>query len=236
MKQLDDDDREVFDSVASEPLHFSIVRFRNHGGLVMPLPLEITFADGTTEEVMLPVEIWKQDPSVATKMFIGPQPVVRVRLDPYRELADADRTNNIYPPEVIAGRFGLVTRGSRGNPMQADESRTGRRSIEETARQIAIRLIPIWDELEPDDRASPLLASGRLLESLDPNLLSDPWGHPMTLEFSAIEESGQGLDAVLATLRSGGQDEETGTGDDVALCILVDGRIVDATLTENRGN
>jgi|GEM_PF-70795 len=236
MKQLDDDDREVYETVASEPLHFSIVRFRNHGGLVMPLPLEITFADGTTEEVMLPVEIWKQDPSVATKMFTGPQPIVRVRLDPYRELADADRTNNIYPPEVIAGRFGLVTRGSRGNPMQADESQTGRKAIEEIARQIAVRLIPIWDGLEIDDRVSPLLASGRLLESLDSNLLVDPWGHPLALEFSGVEERERGSDAVLATLRSSGQDEEAGTGDDVALCILVDGRIIDATLIETPEN
>jgi len=169
-------------------------------------------------------------------MFTGPQPIVRVRLDPYRELADADRTNNIYPPEVIAGRFGLVTRGSRGNPMQADESQKGRRSIEEIARQIAVRLVPIWDGLEPDDRVSPLLASGSLLESLDPNLLVDPWGHPLTLEFSAVEESDQGLDAVLATIGSSGQDEEAGTGDDVTLCILVDGRIIDAALIETREN
>ena len=185
---------------------------------------------------MLPVEIWKQDPSVATKMFIGPQPIVRVRLDPYRELADADRTNNIYPPEVIAGRFGLVTRGGGGNPMQADENQSGRRSIETVARQISVQLIPLWDELDPEDRTSPLSVAGRLLESLDPELLVDPWGHPLTLEFSASEEIERGSEAVLLTIRSSGQDKEAGSGDDVALSILADGRIVDATLIENREN
>ena len=185
---------------------------------------------------MLPVELWKQDPSVATKMFIGPQPIVRVRLDPYRELADADRTNNIYPPEVIAGRFELVTHRRGGNPMQADKSQTGRKSIEIIARQIAAQLIPIWDEIKPEDRTSPLRASGRLLESLDPNLLIDPWGHPLTLEFAASEETGQGSETVLATIRSSGQDEEAGTQDDLALSILIDGRIVDSALIENREN
>jgi hypothetical protein len=232
--QLEDEDREVFDAVASAPLHFSVVRFRNHGGIVMPLPLEIVFADGTKEEVMLPVEIWKQDPSVATKMFIGSQPIARVRLDPYRELADADRTNNIFPPEVIAGRFGLVTRRGRSNPMQADQSQTGRQSLNLIAREISAQLIPVWDALDPESRVSPLLASGKLLEGLDPELLVDPWGNALTLEFSASTEIGQSSEEVLATIHSSGQDEEAGSTDDVALAILMDGQIVDAAMIENK--
>ena len=46
-------------------------------------------------------------------MFVGTSPVARVILDPYRELADADRTNNAYPPEVIQGRFGITPRSTR---------------------------------------------------------------------------------------------------------------------------
>ena len=120
--------------------------------------------------------------------------------------------------------------------MQADENQSGRRSIETVARQISVQLIPLWDELDPEDRTSPLSVAGRLLESLDPELLVDPWGHPLTLEFSASEEIERGSEAVLVTIRSSGQDKEAGSGDDVALSILADGRIVDATLIENREN
>ena len=124
-------------------MHFSIVRFRNHGGIPMPLPLEIRYADGTVEETMLPVEIWKQDPTVATRMFVGTSPVARVILDPYRELADADRTNNAYPPEVILGRF-AVEPPDRSNPMQAAAARDGRPAIERAAIRIAMAILPGW--------------------------------------------------------------------------------------------
>ena len=49
MTRLEEDDRAVFEAIEDRPLHFSIVRFRNHGGIPMPLPLEIRYADGTVE-------------------------------------------------------------------------------------------------------------------------------------------------------------------------------------------
>jgi hypothetical protein len=118
--------------------------------------------------------------------------------------------------------------------MQADQSQTGRQSLNLIAREISAQLIPVWDALDPESRVSPLLASGKLLEGLDPELLVDPWGNALTLEFSASTEIGQSSEEVLATIHSSGQDEEAGSTDDVALAILMDGQIVDAAMIENK--
>ena len=226
MARLDDDDREVFEAVEARPLHFSIVRFRNHGGIPMPLPLEIHRADGSMEEVLLPVEIWKQDPEVATRMFIGDSAVTRVLLDPRREIADADRTNNMYPPEVMAGRFGLNPGSDRSNPMQAARARDGRPEIEAAAREIAAVLGVKWADVD-DDSATPLAESGGLLALVDQSLLIDPWDRPMRLEFASAPA---GADGPLATLRSDGSDLRQGTDDDVALVLLADGRVLDEAI------
>ena len=232
MARLNDDDRAVFEAVGNRPLHFSIVRFRNHGGIPMPLPLEVHYADGSVAEIMLPVEIWKQDPTVATKMFVGPEPVKRVVLDPYRELADADRTNNAYPPEVIMGRFGVDPRSDRSNPMQSARADDGRARFEAVAEEIGGRLAARWAALGGDD-ATPLAASGDLLETLDPKLLVDPWGRAMRLEFTAVSVVPD-TDEMIATLRSDGRDGRRGSDDDIALVILADGQAIDEDIANAR--
>ena len=226
MARLEDDDRAVFEAIENRPLHFSVVRFRNHGGIPMPLPLEIVYGDGTIEEVMLPVEIWKENPDVATRMFVGDQPIVRVLLDPYREIADADRTNNAYPPEVIVGRFGLTPARDRSNPMQAAASRDGRPAIERSAIRIAVAIVTAWEELAEEGDTPIGLASG-LMTDMDSTLLVDPWERPMALEFSNNPGIKSGEEAVLATLRSNGRDGRRGTDDDVVLVILADGQVRD---------
>ena len=226
MKRLDEDDRAVFESLEDRPLHFSIVRFRNPSRFPMPLPLEVTYADGSVEEVTLPVEIWKQDPSVCTKMFVGPHGVARVRLDPRREIADADRSNNAYPPEITLGRFGLTPSRDRSNPMQSARARDGRPAIEEAARRIAVALVPAWVEMvDGDGAATPIGGAGTLVAAVDESLLVDPWGRAMRLELASTAPASN--EEVLATLRSDGNDGRRGTDDDVSLVILADGRVLD---------
>ena len=195
----------------------------------MPLPLEVTFADGTVEEVVLPVEIWKQDPSVCTKMFVGPHGVVRVRLDPRREIADADRSNNAFPPEVTLGRFGLTPSRDRSNPMQSARASDGRPRVEEAARSIAVAIVPAWDELlAANAAATPIATSGSLVDAVESGLLVDPWNRVMRLEFASASPMTD--DEVLATLRSDGADGRRNTDDDVALVILADGRVLDEAI------
>ena len=95
--------------------------FENRGGLVMPIVFQFTYEDGTTEDVRLPVEIWRKSEGKISKVFPRTKKVVKVELDPYLELADTDTSNNVYPPEESTSRFDLFKNKrdrTRENPMQ----------------------------------------------------------------------------------------------------------------------
>lgn len=106
-------------------LNFYEVTFRNEGGLVMPIILEWTFADGTTEMEKVPVEIWRKNETEVTKVFAKQKEVKRLVLDPNRETADIDESSNYWPREMMPSRFELYKQsgGARGaasgsNPMK----------------------------------------------------------------------------------------------------------------------
>ena len=97
--------------------------FENKGGLVMPIILEFTFADGTKEVQKIPAEIWKTDYKKVSKVFPFTKEVTNINLDPFLETADTDRSNNYYPSRSETNRFDLYQgrrRGGGENPMQRD--------------------------------------------------------------------------------------------------------------------
>jgi aminopeptidase N len=65
------------------------------GGLPMPVDLRITLADGKTEDVRLPVEIWLQGNHYAYERKF-PAEVVKVEIDPRQEFPDVRRENNVW--------------------------------------------------------------------------------------------------------------------------------------------
>lgn len=69
------------------------LKFTNHG-MVMPIILEWEFEDGTKEVERIAAEIWRKNENMVTKVFVKDKKVKNVRLDPYRETADVDETNN----------------------------------------------------------------------------------------------------------------------------------------------
>ncbi len=90
----DEEKKELFEGKNYYQLHFS-----NKGGLVMPIILEWTFEDGSTEIEKLPVEIWRLNEDGFKKVFVKDKVVKSVTLDPFRETADIDESNNVWPPE-----------------------------------------------------------------------------------------------------------------------------------------
>jgi hypothetical protein len=71
----------------------------SYGGLPMPVPLQITFTDGTSEFLRLPVEIWyRGNHYIYAQEF--PREVSRVEIDAKQLLPDVRRENNIWmrPP------------------------------------------------------------------------------------------------------------------------------------------
>jgi hypothetical protein len=113
---LDDDQRALLDS----DLHFHLIRIENKGRLVMPVILELTYADGSQEELRIPAEFWRRSPVSGAKLVIADQPLVKVVLDPHLEIADVDPSNNTYPPEPKQSRFKLFKDRERegSNPMR----------------------------------------------------------------------------------------------------------------------
>jgi len=106
--------------------------FSNKGGLVMPIIVEWTFKDGTTEIDRIPVQIWRKNENKVTKAFLKDKEVVSVKLDPMRETADINESNNVWPTiatpskfqlfKARAGSVGAVRGGASGsiNPMQRE--------------------------------------------------------------------------------------------------------------------
>jgi len=101
---------------------FYEVSFRNIGGIPMPIILEFTFEDGSSEFVTIPVEIWRKDEEVVSRVFMFEKVVRSIVLDPHLETADTDVENNYWPERQIPSRFELFKeKQSRENPMQRQQ-------------------------------------------------------------------------------------------------------------------
>lgn len=100
--------------------HFYEMKFTNKGGLVMPLILELQYADGTTEMRTIPAEIWRFNRPQISKVIVTEKPVKQIRLDPHQQTADTDLSNNSWPRLPVPSRFKLYKSKNyqRSNPMQ----------------------------------------------------------------------------------------------------------------------
>ena len=67
----------------------------NRGQMVLPLTLDLRFADGTSERRELPVEMWNLGDRF-TARFATPKSVVGVLVDPTASLPDVNRGNNSW--------------------------------------------------------------------------------------------------------------------------------------------
>jgi len=100
-------------------MNFYIVDLSNRGGLVMPIILEAHYQDGSRETITVPVEIWRHDNERVSTMIMTEKTLDRVVLDPRLQTADADLSNNHFPPRVEESRFELFKFDfDRSNPMQ----------------------------------------------------------------------------------------------------------------------
>ncbi len=90
--------------------NFYIVDFENKGGLVMPIILDLTYADNTIERVTLPAEIWRRNSKKVSKLLIRDKEITAIAIDPNWETADVDVNNNYWPARPIKSRFELYKR------------------------------------------------------------------------------------------------------------------------------
>jgi hypothetical protein len=106
--------------LSSDKFYYQVT-FKNIGGLVMPLILKFTYADGSEAVKRIPAEIWRYNSEQVTKVFMTDQEVTSIVLDPYKELADTDTYNNYWPRRPQPTRFELYKRQrNQMNPMQVE--------------------------------------------------------------------------------------------------------------------
>ncbi|WP_312769083.1 M1 family metallopeptidase [Epilithonimonas sp.] len=72
------------------------IDFSNKGGLVMPIILEFTFEDGSKATDKISVQIWRHNEQKASKTYYFDKKLKSVQLDPMRETADIDTSNNFW--------------------------------------------------------------------------------------------------------------------------------------------
>jgi hypothetical protein len=105
---------------------FYELSFSNKGGLVMPVIVEFTYADGTKAVDRIPAQIWRHNEQHITKFYVQDKEVASIKLDPMRETADIDESNNTWGGKSQPSKFQLfkqknnTVRGQSagGNPMQ----------------------------------------------------------------------------------------------------------------------
>jgi len=87
------------------PKYFYEVTFDKPGEMLMPILIELTFEDGTTENYNFPVQIWRKENQVAFRTFATDKKVLKITLDPKAETADIDLSNNSWPKVKTKSKF-----------------------------------------------------------------------------------------------------------------------------------
>ncbi len=82
----------------------------------------------TEEFLMIPAEIWRRDYRSATKMLIRDKAIASIQVDPRRETADADFSNNSYPSRIEKSRLELYKGEDETRDMMSDMLRTLRKA------------------------------------------------------------------------------------------------------------
>ena len=87
------------------PKYFYNITFEKPGGLVMPIIVEYTYADGTSKTETYPAQIWRFNDNQVSKAIASEKEIVSIKIDPNLETADIDTSNNSWPKEVKQSQF-----------------------------------------------------------------------------------------------------------------------------------
>ncbi|WP_282030688.1 M1 family metallopeptidase [Winogradskyella eximia] len=91
--------------IKKAPKYFYQVTFNKPGGLVMPIIVEFTYADGSKMRETYPAQVWRLNDKEVNKAIASEKEIVSITVDPDLETADVDTTNNSWPIEVKDSDF-----------------------------------------------------------------------------------------------------------------------------------
>lgn len=107
--------------------YFYELSFSNKGGLIMPIIVEFTYKDGSKKIDKIPAQIWRLNELKTSKFYVEDKEVASIQIDPMRETADIDESNNTWGIKEKASKFQIFKQkgatAARGqsvgtNPMQ----------------------------------------------------------------------------------------------------------------------
>jgi len=101
-------------AAVKEPKFFYEITFNKPGGIPMPLIVEYTYADGSSETVTYPPEIWRKNDVEVKRVVTSQQEIVGIVVDPKGETADIDVTNNSWPKTESPSEFNRFKEGIKG--------------------------------------------------------------------------------------------------------------------------
>ena len=87
------------------PKYLYEVEFEKPGGLVMPLIVEYSYADGSTERITYPAQLWRKNDLSVTKTIASSKKLIGVTIDPDLETADVNLDNNNWPKKEAPSDF-----------------------------------------------------------------------------------------------------------------------------------
>ena len=107
LRELEPEERRALERALVDQDFVYFLDFSNEGGLLTPLPLSLTYADGTTERLDVPAEVWRRNNDHITKLLIRDKALTSVLFDPDHQTADVDRSDNAFPRRISKSRLQL---------------------------------------------------------------------------------------------------------------------------------
>ena len=96
------------------PKYFYEIGFEKPGGIVMPIIVKYTYADGSSETVKYPVQLWRKKLDQVYKVVTSDKEIIEVTLDPNFETSDVNMNNNNWPRKEIKSKFKLFKEKIKG--------------------------------------------------------------------------------------------------------------------------
>jgi hypothetical protein len=97
-----------------EPRYFYEITFDKPGGIPMPVIVQYTYADGSSEQITYPPEVWRKNDDQIKKVIASQKELIGIVVDPRAETADIDVSNNSWPKEERKSDFDKFKQNIKG--------------------------------------------------------------------------------------------------------------------------
>ncbi len=101
-------------AAVKEPKYIYEVTYEKPGGIPMPLIVEYTYADGSTENITYPPEIWRKNDKEVSVVISSEKELTNIVVDPKAETADINPTNNSWPRKEQKSDFDKMKENIKG--------------------------------------------------------------------------------------------------------------------------